>query len=259
MFTVEKAIIGETALVRLRVLLVEDHELVREALKALLQTDPGLEIVGEAATFAEGLEAVERLKPTVAVIDVGLPDGSGIELANQLKVRRSSTHHPRALVGRHAEIAGDRGDGDVGDRRVEHLHEGAQRERHRRQRLRPFGKRRRFAHEAVSAAAGASWYAGVTRREREVLTYVAMSLTNKQIAHALNISVKTVEKHRGNLMRKLNVHGVAALTRVAIHEGLVRANPRQTPAQAARVITPRLAARDHTISTDHAAAKPMIT
>lgn len=79
----------------LRILLVDDHAPMREALKALLETDPELEIVGEAATFAEALEAVDRLKPTVPVIDIGLPDRSGIALAAELKARRSPT---RVLV-----------------------------------------------------------------------------------------------------------------------------------------------------------------
>ncbi len=69
-------------------------------------------------------------------------------------------------------------------------------------------------------AAGASWHSDVTRREREVLTRVALGLSNKDIARSLQISVKTVDKHRGNLMRKLDVHGAAGLTMFAIHEGL---------------------------------------
>jgi DNA-binding NarL/FixJ family response regulator len=212
---------------RLRILLVEDHALVREALKALLETDPGLEIVGEAATFAEALEAVDRLKPTVAVIDVGLPDRSGIELATELKARRSSTHV--LVLTAHAtreHVQAALNAGVLGyvlkDASYADLLKGL--------RAVSIGQMFLCVCESVKAqvllpapagdATGSSWRSDVTCRECEVLTRVALGLGNKDIARSLHISVKTVEKHRGNLMRKLDLHGAAALTRFAIYEGL---------------------------------------
>ena len=79
------AVVKETAASRVRILLVEDHALMREALKALLETDPGLEIVGEAATFAEGLEAVGARPPDVILLDLRLPDQSGLEVYEQIR------------------------------------------------------------------------------------------------------------------------------------------------------------------------------
>ena len=210
----------------LRILLVDDHALVREALKALLETDPGLEIVGEATTFAEGLEAVDRLKPTVAVIDVGLPDRSGIELANELKARRSSTRvlvltaHATKEYVKAALIAGVLG----------YVHKGASHaDLLNGLRAVSIGQMYLCVCESVTAqisrpalatdATEASWHSHVTSREREVLTGVAQGLSNKDIARSLQISVKTVEKHRRDLMCKLDVRGTAALTRFGIHLG----------------------------------------
>jgi DNA-binding NarL/FixJ family response regulator len=214
---------------RIRILLVEDHALMREALKALLETDPEIEVVGEAADFSAGLSAVIKLKPAVAVIDVSLPDRSGIELAAELKARGSSTHvliltaHATKEYVRAALNAGALGyvlkDASRAD-----LLKG----------LRTVSGGRMYLCVCQSVKAEVSLpdltpdaslairAVRVTSREREVLAGVALSLSNKQIARSLHISNKTVEKHRGNLMRKLDLHGVAALTRFAMREGLIR-------------------------------------
>jgi DNA-binding NarL/FixJ family response regulator len=215
---------------RLRILLVDDHGLVREALKVLLETESGLEIVGEASTFAAGLEAVDRLKPTVALIDIGLPDRSGIALAAELKARRSPTHvlmytaHATKGYVRAALRAGALGyvlkDASFADlmRGLRAVSIG-QMFLHVCQ---PF-KAENLLHTAMEDAAEASWHSCITSREREVLTGVALGFSNKEMARSLHISAKTVDKHRGNVMRKLDLHSAADVTRYAIHEGLMDA------------------------------------
>jgi DNA-binding NarL/FixJ family response regulator len=212
----------------LRILLVDDHAIMRDAIKALFKSDPGLEVVGEAATFAEALDAVDMLNPTVTVIDIGLPDRSGIALAAELKARRSPT---RVLMltaqatqeyVRAALRAGALGyvlkRASFAD-----LVRG----------LRAVSRGQMFLcvcepckteillHAATESAAEASWHSCVTGRERQVLMGVALGFSNKEMARSLQISSKTVDKHRGNLMRKLDLHGAAALTQYAINEGLM--------------------------------------
>jgi DNA-binding NarL/FixJ family response regulator len=234
-----EAVVAQPVSRRLRILLVEDHALMREALRALLETDPELEVVGEAANFSEGVQAAMRVKPAVAMVDVALPDRSGIELAAELKARGLSTHvliltaHATKEYVRAALNAGALGyvlkDASRAD-----LLKG----------LRTVSSGRMYlcVCESVKAevplpvlasdASLAVRAVHVTTREREVLAGVALSLSNKEIARSLHISNKTVEKHRGNLMRKLDLHGVAALTRFAMQEGIVRplGSLDQTPA-----------------------------
>src|SRR5260370_24615787 len=172
---------------RLRILLVDDHTLVREALRALLETEPGLEIVGEAATCADALDAVTRLKPTVAVIDNGLPDRSGIELAAELKARRSPTHvlmftaHSTKEDVRAALRAGALGY-VLKDTSFADMLSGLRAVSMGQMFLRvcdPF-KDPNLLHAAIEGAADDSWRSGITSREREVLTGVALAFSNKE-------------------------------------------------------------------------------
>jgi DNA-binding NarL/FixJ family response regulator len=234
----ELAVVGPTPR-RIRIVVVDDHELLREALKALLETDPELEVVGEAADFSEGLEAAIRLQPAVAVIDLGLAGRSGIELAAELKARGSPTRvliltgHATKEYVTAALNAGALGYVLKNASRAELL-----------KGLRMVSLGRMYLCLCESAktqapmpdvAADPSPPGGglrVTHRERQVLAGIARSLSSKEIARSLRISSKTVEKHRGNLMRKLDLHGIAALTRFAIREGLTRPldNPDQVMA-----------------------------
>jgi DNA-binding NarL/FixJ family response regulator len=223
---------------RLRILLVDDHTLVREALRALLETESGLEIVGEAATCAEALDAVDRLKPTVAVIDIGLPDRSGIELAAELKARRSPTHvlmftaHATKEYVRAALRAGALGY-VLKDTSFADLVRGLRAVSMGQVFLRvcdPF-KDPNLLHAAMEGAAEVSGHSCITSREREVLTGVALGFSNKEMARLLHVSVKTVDKHRGNLMRKLELHGVADVTRYAVNEGFLDAMGKFGPRQ----------------------------
>jgi len=222
------AIVRRAETSRLRILLVDDHGLVREGIRALLETEPGIEIVGEAATCADGLDAVDRLKPTVALIDIGLPDRSGIELAAELKARRSPTHvlmftaHATKEYVRAALRAGALGY-VLKDTSFADLMKGVRAVSIGQMFLRvydPF-KDPKLLQAAIEGAAKVNWRSGITTREREVLTGVALGFSNKEMARSLHVSIKTVDKHRGNMMHKLNLHSVADVTRYAINEGFL--------------------------------------
>jgi two-component system NarL family response regulator len=205
------------------VLLVEDHRLVREALRDALLSVPDIRIVGEAGDAAAALERAAEVKPDVIVLDIRLPDVSGIETAARLR-----DHGCQAKIVALSAYT---------DKRFvsEMLRAGAT----------AYVTKSAAASELVrairSAAAGHSYFcpeissalvaevrdngagepARLGRREREVLRLVAEGRRSAAIADELSISVATVEVHRRNIMRKLGLRTVAELTRFAIREGLV--------------------------------------
>jgi DNA-binding NarL/FixJ family response regulator len=217
------------ALRRMRIVLVEDHVILREGLKALLEMDPGVRVVGEAGNGSDGLAAIESLEPSVVITDIGLPDRSGIELIEALRARKCSSpilvltvlHSEEKL--RAAMHAGASGfvlkDSPLAEL-VEGLHAVSSGQKFLCQSLSEeiFGG---MANH-VSRDPDRAKVRLITRREREVLTRIALGQSNKGVARELGLSVKTVEKHRSNLMRKLNLHNSAAVTMFALRHGLVK-------------------------------------
>jgi len=211
---------------RLRILLVDDHLLLRQALRALLKTDSALEVVGEARTVSEALKAVDRLKPELTLTDLSLPDGTGIDLAFELRARGSLTRI--FILSAHAtpeHVKAALNAGVLGyalkDVSYAELVKG----------LRAVIAGHMFlcvrdSDESIRAGillgAVQRRPSIITDREREVLTCVAHGYTNKDIARVLELSVKTIEKHRSNMMHKLDLHCAAALTVFAFNKGLVR-------------------------------------
>jgi len=216
-----------TGAARIRLLLVEDHLVLREGLKALLEINPELEIVGEAGTVAEALTMAERLKPTIVLTDIALPDRSGVALINELRLRKLECHvviltaYKTEEYIRTALDAGARGYilKDASSRElVQGLHAVV-----------AGGK---FLCQAISDMLVGRYMmpleqraraplALLTDRESEVLSRVARGESNKCMARALLLSVKTVEKHRSNLMRKLMLHNTAEVTLFAIRQGII--------------------------------------
>jgi len=213
----------------MNVMLVEDHLLLRQGLKALLETDPGIRVVGEAGTVPDALAGIEQLRPSVVITDIALADQSGIDLIADLRKLKSTVpvlvltvlHSIQRL--RDAMQAG--ADGFVlKDSPHAELVEG----------LHAVCAGKRYFCEALSKGilsglAGGKGGDGerapvhlITRREREVLTRIALGQSNKRAARDLGLSVKTIEKHRSNLMRKLNLHNTAAVTMFALRHGLVK-------------------------------------
>jgi DNA-binding NarL/FixJ family response regulator len=213
---------------RLRVVLVDDHELVRQGVNALLQREPDIEVVGEAADGLAALELVERVRPDVLVADLMLPGLGGLELTRQA-VRRSpgtrvvvlSMHAAEPLVlealdrGASAYVLKDAGIADL----VRGIREAARGRRY----LSP-----PLSDKAVSAyawrkegSAASDPYEALTPRERQVLHLGAEGLTNAAVAKRLGISVRTAETHRARVLHKLALRNQTDLVRWAIDRGII--------------------------------------
>lgn len=208
----------------IRVLLAEDHRLVREALRDTLAKEPGIAVVGEAGSGAQALELARTLSPEVVVLDIALPDLNGIEVAARLarfdpppRIVALSAYTDKRFVtemlraGAAAYVTKSAAGTDL----VRAIRAVAQGQGY----LCPEVAGALVAEMRDGEAAGAAPRLG--RREREVLRLVAEGARSQDIAAQLHIAVATVEVHRRNIMRKLDLHSVAELTRYAIREGIV--------------------------------------
>ncbi len=210
----------------IRILLADDHGIIREGLRALLAKQNGMEVVAEADNGRSAVQLAKKLHPTVAVIDVSMPDLNGFEATRQIvasvpgvKVLALSMHSDKRYVSEmlkagasgyllkdcafeevsHAIAAVLRGEVYLSPRIVgvviaDYLNQSA-------------------GQETTPDAA-------LSAREREVLQLIAEGRTTKQIAVSLNVSPKTIETHRHQIMEKLDMHSVAELTKYAIRQGL---------------------------------------
>lgn len=204
---------------RIRLLLVDDHQLVRDGLRARLGDIAEFEVVGEAANGQEALAAGENLRPDLALVDVGLPDMNGIELASALgrrcpalKVLILSMYDSPGYV-QSAMQAGARGYVLKDAPSAEIIAA-----------IRAVAAGGVYLSSALTAALATSppEAAALTEREREVLILLAQGDSNKHIARKLDLSVRTVETHRLNLRRKLGIETVAGLTNYALKRGWIK-------------------------------------
>jgi DNA-binding NarL/FixJ family response regulator len=206
-----------------RILLADDHEIVRSGFRMLLSAEPDFEVVGESADGLDALEKALTLRPDVVVMDVTMPNLNGIEATRRLtaeapKVRvLALSMHKDAVYVREILRAGARGyllkDSKQSDLTAA---------------VRALARGEGFISPAVSDSVLSDYRKHVTdpidllsTREREVLQRVAEGQTNKEIASGLNLSVYTVEAHRGRIMEKLNLHSAGELVRFAIRSGLI--------------------------------------
>ena len=201
----------------LRLLIVDDHALVREGLRARLQSEAGIDVVGEAASAAEALEVAQALRPDVVLMDVALRGTNGIEAARELlrrdpglRVLMLSMHDDPAY--RRAAAAAGASGYVLKDSAAAEIVEA----------LRQVGAGGACwaagpgqAPEAP-AAAGATREVSLTPRERQVLELIAEGLSSREIGQRLDMGVRTVETHRTNLRRKLDLSSPAALVRFAV-------------------------------------------
>lgn len=209
----------------IRVLLADDHNLVRAGVRRILEAQPGVEVVGEVADGAAALEALARTRVDVLVLDLTMPglDGFAVlrrarTLAPALKVLVLSMHAEAEFVARAVREGAD--GYLLKDSAVHDLVAAIQAVREGRAYHSP-QIQRQLTDLLRGGAAQAGALDPLTDREREVLKRIAEGQSTKEIASLLDISARTVETHRANLMRKLDVRSVAQLVRLAIKEGLV--------------------------------------
>ena len=212
----------------IRIVLVEDHTILREGLRALLSADPKFEIVGEAADGREALRRVDKLTPDLVVMDLSMPRMTGMDAIREIKRRHPTTKIIALTVHKAEEYlrttlqAGADGYVLKDATHVELLLA-----------IQNVLKGKTYLSPSVSETVIEGYLEGkenqipsprlglLSPREREVLKLIAEGYKNKEIAVDLFISLKTVEKHRANLMKKLDLHNAAALTTFAIEQGLV--------------------------------------
>ncbi|MCP5268327.1 MAG: response regulator transcription factor [Zoogloeaceae bacterium] len=203
----------------IRVLLVDDHQLVRDGLHSRLGETDGIEVVGEAATGAEALRLAAELNPDLVLLDIGLPDINGLEVAEKLG---EVAPHARALMlsmydNREYVISALRAgaSGYV-------LKDATSKEIIAAIRAVAAGGSYCSSSLTSALASGGSEPLQLTEREREVLILVAQGNSNKRIAQQLDVSVRTVETHRLNLRRKLGIETPAGLIRYALQQGWIK-------------------------------------
>lgn len=206
-----------------RVLLVEDHRLVREAVRDALSKEEDFAVVGEVGSAREALQSAQQLRPDVIVLDIGLPDVNGIELTRRVlqlddKIRivslsaYSEKHFVTEMLraGASAYVSKSAAGTDL-VRAIRAVMAG----------------QNYVSPEVTGSLISRAWgeqggapRRRLGRREREVLRLIAQGLRSPEIAEQMHISIGTVEAHRRNIMRKLDLHSVAELTKYALREGL---------------------------------------
>jgi len=214
----------------IRILIVDDHTLVREALGRLLALDPGVEVVGQASTGREALELIPARHPSVVLLDLSLPGLHGIDVIREIKSRYSAvkclvlTVYSSDHIVQAALLAGAWGyllKEASYDELMIAIHAVGNGQRY----ISPSIADKVVSGLSLSPPGQTEGLANpwqrLSDRERQVLKFVAEGMSNKEIADNLCLSVRTVEKHRASLMAKLNLKTVAALTAFAIKCQLV--------------------------------------
>jgi two-component system response regulator NreC len=215
---------------KIRLFLVDDHQVVRTGLRMLLDNEEDVQIVGEAGTAREAMEAVDKIKPDVILMDIGLPDMSGIEATQKIKhahpnmaVVALTIHEDEEYFFRMLDAGAS---GYVPKRAAPEelltaIRSAAKGEVYLYPSLAKLLVKDYLAQER--SLDGASSLDGLTGREQEILKYLVEGENNEDIAGTLVISPKTVARHRENIMRKLNLHTRADLVRYAIRKGIIKA------------------------------------
>lgn len=210
-----------------RVLICDDHELFREGLKAILRDETGVEVIGEARDGREAVEKAARLGPDVVVMDMEMPNLNGLEATRRIrqahpyvKVLILTMYGEKELVARCLE-AGAAGYVLKDVPATQLLY--AIRAVHRGDKyMSPEALKGMVDRYVEGSKVGGTSYDLLTDREREVLKLLAEGLSTKEAASRLGLSAKTVDAHKTNLMRKLDIHGRAELIRWAIQNKLIR-------------------------------------
>ncbi len=211
---------------KIKILLADDHKIVRDGLRALIEKFPDMQVVAEAADGRTAVRLAKELIPDIAIMDISMPDLNGIEAARQIsaeaphvKILTLSMHSDARYV-KNLFTAGASGY-LLKECAFDELVNAIRTVMGNQVYLSP-----RVTHVVLSEylskqpIAEASVFSVLTAREREVLQLMAEGKTTKEIAYSLGLSVKTVEAHRQKIMEKSNIHSIAELTKYAIREGL---------------------------------------
>jgi len=221
---------------KISVLLAEDHQIVREGFRSLLQHESDIEVVAESSNGRQAVQLTRKLRPEVVVMDIAMPLLNGLEAARQIrkdfpatKVLFLSAHSDDAYVAQVARL------GATGFLLKQTSSENLATA------IREVQKGNKFYSHSISKRVSDRSQKSLQRgenfkqktnqlssREVEVLQLIAEGKPNKQVASELGVSFKTVDKHRQHLMSKLNIHDVAGLTRYAIAEGIIESDVRVT-------------------------------
>ena len=224
------------ATTRITVLLADDHRIVREGLRALLETESDIDVVGEAATGRQAVDMALDLRPAVIVMDIAMPQLNGLEATRQIlknipdaKILILSAYNDDSYVEKVTEFGAK---GYLIKQTSAHFLSHAIREIEKGNTLfsPDIAKRIQHRHQTSLDRQGRlkEKIVALSSREAEVLQLIAEGAANKQIAATLEISIKTVEKHRGHLMKKLDIRDTAGLTRYAIAAGIIESSVQVT-------------------------------
>jgi DNA-binding NarL/FixJ family response regulator len=213
----------------LRILIVDDHAVVRRGVRSLLESQPGWEICGEATTGREAVDLARRLQPDVVVMDLSLPELNGLDATRQIlkdsprsEILVLTMHHSEELA-RNVLQAGARGyvlKSDADQSLIAAVESLRQHKPFLTSTVTEFVLDD-YMRRAESRENGVA-HATITGREREIIQLIAEGKSNKEAASTLGISVKTIEAHRANIMRKLHLRSVSALVRYAIRNKIVQ-------------------------------------
>lgn len=217
-----------------RILLVDDHEIVRRGLRAVLEAEPDLEVTDEAANGLDAVEKAELLKPDVVLMDISMPQLNGLEAARRIRRALPTaevlflTMHESEQMIREGMEAGGRGfllKSDAGHELIPAVRSLSRHKPFFSPRLRAMG----FPHGegqgrgVAKATKNKAWAGGLTSRERQVVQLLGEGKSTKEVASVLEITLKTAATHRTNVLRKLDLHSIADLVRYAIRNGIVQA------------------------------------
>jgi two-component system response regulator NreC len=212
-----------------RLLLVDDHAVVRSGMRMLLESQADVEIVGEAGTGGEALTLIEQLQPDIVLMDIGLPDMTGIEVTRLVKQQWPKVAVVALTIHEDAEyffkmlqvgVNGYVPKRAAPEELLTALQTAIAGDVYLYPSLAKLLVKDYLAGERETAS---KLLDGLTEREHEVLTELAEGASNDEIAAQLGISSKTVNRHRENLMRKLNLHSRAELVKYAIRKGIIQA------------------------------------
>lgn len=210
----------------IKILLADDHEIVRYGLRCVIEEQPDMEVVGDAVNGRTAINLTHQLKPDVVIMDISMPDMNGIEATRRIrkeipdtKVIVLSMHHKRQFVidMLKSGVSGYILKTKVHDDLIRAIKAAVANEVYLSSKITGI-----VAHDIASnlPTSDKSAYAILTPREREVLQLISEGKSTKESALHLNVSIKTIESTRRQIMQKLDIHNVADLTKYAINEGL---------------------------------------